>query len=144
MHFVWEIQIRTKISYNTISWWRRQMETFSALLALCVGNSPVSAQRPVTRSFDGFFSCDQAALWMVFFLAKITILASMLVGHVCYLPKLPFWQVCWLVVFVCLSVCLFVCTVISQNLKNESANHHQTWSQASTSPWFLQVCWTRM
>ena len=35
------------------------METFSALLALCAGNSPVSgefpAQRPVTRSFDVFF-----------------------------------------------------------------------------------------
>ena len=35
------------------------METFSALLALCAGNSPVigefPAQRPVTRSFDIFF-----------------------------------------------------------------------------------------
>ena len=35
------------------------METFSALLAICAGNSPVPgefpAQRPVTRSFDGFF-----------------------------------------------------------------------------------------
>ena len=35
------------------------METLSVLLALCVGNSPVTgefpAQRPVTRSFDGFF-----------------------------------------------------------------------------------------
>ena len=35
------------------------METFSALLAICAGNSPVTdeflAQRPVTRSFDGFF-----------------------------------------------------------------------------------------
>ena len=35
------------------------METFSALLALCAGNSSVSgefpAQRPVTRSFDVFF-----------------------------------------------------------------------------------------
>ena len=35
------------------------METFSALLALCAGNSPVSgefpSQRPVTRSFDVFF-----------------------------------------------------------------------------------------
>ena len=42
-----------------VSWWRHQMETFSALLALCAGNSPVSgefhAQRPVTRSFDVFF-----------------------------------------------------------------------------------------
>ena len=40
-------------------WWRHQMETFSALLALCAGNSPVTgsipAQRPVTRSFDVFF-----------------------------------------------------------------------------------------
>ena len=35
------------------------METFSALLAICVGNSPVPceflAQRPVTRRFDVFF-----------------------------------------------------------------------------------------
>ena len=42
-----------------ISWWRHQMETFSALLAICAGNSPVTgefpAQRPVTRSFDVFF-----------------------------------------------------------------------------------------
>ena len=41
------------------SWWRHQMETFSALLAICAGNSPVPgelpAQRPVTRSFDIFF-----------------------------------------------------------------------------------------
>ena len=41
------------------SWWRHQMGTFSALLALCAGNSPVSGefptQRPVTRSFDVFF-----------------------------------------------------------------------------------------
>ena len=42
-----------------LSWWRHQMETFSALLALYAGNSPVPgefpAQRPVTRSFDVFF-----------------------------------------------------------------------------------------
>ena len=41
------------------TWWRHQMETFSALLAICTGNSPVPgefpAQRPVTRSFDVFF-----------------------------------------------------------------------------------------
>ena len=41
------------------SWWRHQMETFSALLAICAGNSPVTgefhAQRPVTRSFDVYF-----------------------------------------------------------------------------------------
>ena len=35
------------------------METFSALLAICAGNSPVPGefptQRPVTQSFDFFF-----------------------------------------------------------------------------------------
>ena len=40
-------------------WWRHQMETFSALLAICAGDSPVTgefpSQRPVTPSFDGFF-----------------------------------------------------------------------------------------
>ena len=42
-----------------VSWWRHQRETFSALLAICAGNSPVPGefltQRPVTRSFDVFF-----------------------------------------------------------------------------------------
>ena len=41
------------------AWWRHQMETFSALLGICAGNSPAPgvfpAQRPVTRSFDVFF-----------------------------------------------------------------------------------------
>ena len=41
------------------TWWRHQMETFSALLAICAGNSSVPGefptQRPVTQSFDVFF-----------------------------------------------------------------------------------------
>ena len=41
------------------TWWRHQMETVSALLALCAGNSPVTGEfpskRPVTRCFDVFF-----------------------------------------------------------------------------------------
>ena len=40
------------------TWWRHQIETVSALLALCERNSPVTgefpSQRPVTRSFDVF------------------------------------------------------------------------------------------
>ena len=40
------------------SWWCHQMDTFSALLALCEGNPPVTggftSQRPVTRSFGVF------------------------------------------------------------------------------------------
>ena len=42
-----------------IPWWRHQMETSSALLALWAGNSPVTgefpSQRPVMRSLDIFF-----------------------------------------------------------------------------------------
>ena len=38
------------------AWWRHQMETFSTLLAICAGNSPVPgefpSQRPVTRSVN--------------------------------------------------------------------------------------------
>ena len=45
----------TNISSERLSWWRHQMETFSALLATCAGNSPVPTQRLVTRSFDFFF-----------------------------------------------------------------------------------------
>ena len=44
---------------RVFAWWRHQMETFSALLAICAGNSPVSGefpgQRPVTRNFDVLF-----------------------------------------------------------------------------------------
>ena len=42
-----------------MSCWRHQIETFSPLLAICAGNSPVTgefpAQRPVTHSFGVFF-----------------------------------------------------------------------------------------
>ena len=45
--------------HRYIAWWRHQMETFSALLAIFAGYSPVPgefpAQRPVTRSFGVFF-----------------------------------------------------------------------------------------
>ena len=45
--------------YLRKSWWRHQMEPFSALLDICAGISPGTgespAQRPVTRGFDVFF-----------------------------------------------------------------------------------------
>ena len=44
------------------------METFSALLALCAGNSPVTgkfpSQRPVTRRFDVFFDLRLNKGWV--------------------------------------------------------------------------------
>ena len=45
--------------FSVHPWWRHQMETFSALLAICAGNSPVAGeipgQRPVTCGFDVSF-----------------------------------------------------------------------------------------
>ena len=42
-----------------IPWWRHELKTFSALLALCAGNSPVTgefpSQRPVMNNFNVFF-----------------------------------------------------------------------------------------
>ena len=53
----WSLLVRRQWTENT--WWRHQVETFSALLALCAGISPVTgeftSQRPVTRSFGVFF-----------------------------------------------------------------------------------------
>ena len=44
------------------------MDTFSALLTICAGNSPVTgefpAQRPVTQSFDFFFICTWINGWV--------------------------------------------------------------------------------
>ena len=52
-------QEHTSVKHLVGSWWCHQMETFSALLALCAGNSPVTGefptQRPVARSFYVFF-----------------------------------------------------------------------------------------
>ena len=53
----------TSLSITFCAWWRHQMEIFSALLAICAGNSPVPGevptQRPVTRRFDVFFDLRQ-------------------------------------------------------------------------------------
>ena len=58
---LWQVSYRTVVMQIWVkvsewhTWWRHQMETFSALLSLWAGNSPgtgeFSSQRPVTRSF---------------------------------------------------------------------------------------------
>ena len=49
---------RTIYGHGMDPWWRHQMDTFSALLALCAGKSPATgeflSQRPVRRSFEVF------------------------------------------------------------------------------------------
>ena len=55
----YEVSVFANGIWGFVSWWRHQMEAFSALLAICAGNSPVTgefpAQRPVRQSFDVFF-----------------------------------------------------------------------------------------
>ena len=53
------VYVLVNFSWIITPWWRHQMEIFSALLAICAGNSPVPGefptQRPVTWSFDVYF-----------------------------------------------------------------------------------------
>ena len=57
---LYDMGVNVNMCLYIYSWWRHQMDAFSALLAPCARNSPVTgefpAQRPVTRSFDVF--CD--------------------------------------------------------------------------------------
>ena len=46
------------------TWWRHQMETSSALLTLCAGNSPVTVEFPLTKT-------SHAELWCFFIFAWI-------------------------------------------------------------------------
>ena len=58
---------KTMRVYGPLTWWRHQMETFSALVAFSAGNSPVTgefpAQRPLTRSFDVTLICTWTDSW---------------------------------------------------------------------------------
>ena len=62
------LNVLTHTQWYDVPWWRHQMEAFSALLAICAGNSPVTgefhAQRPVTRSFDVFFDLLLNKRWV--------------------------------------------------------------------------------
>ena len=66
-HILMSLQLIWRLGTRR-SWWRYQMETFSALLALCAGNSPVPdefpAQRPVTWSFHNSFICAWMNDWV--------------------------------------------------------------------------------
>ena len=64
MYVLYFTLINAHLQQNTEpAWWRHQMETFSALLAVCEGNPSVTgefpSQRPMTRSFDILFHLRQ-------------------------------------------------------------------------------------
>ena len=44
-------------------WWRHQMETFSALLALCAGNSPVTGEFPHNGQWHGALMFSLICAW---------------------------------------------------------------------------------
>ena len=46
------------------SWWRHQMETFSALLALCAGNSPVPVNSPHKGQWRGALMFSLICAWI--------------------------------------------------------------------------------
>ena len=56
---IWWVALKNNRAPLLSTWWRHQMDTFSALLAVCARNSPVPGefpeQRPVTPNLDVFF-----------------------------------------------------------------------------------------
>ena len=46
------------------SWWRHQMETFFALLALCAGNSPIPVNSPHKGQWRGSLMLSLICVWM--------------------------------------------------------------------------------
>ena len=49
---------------NGVTWWRHQMETFSALLALCAGNSPVPVNSPHKGQWRGALMFSLICAWI--------------------------------------------------------------------------------
>ena len=47
-----------------VAWWRHQMETFSALLALCAGNSPVPVNSPHKGQWRGALTFSLICVWI--------------------------------------------------------------------------------
>ena len=50
--------------FKHITWWCHQMETFSVLLAICAGNSPVPGEFPTQGPVDGAFMFSLICVWI--------------------------------------------------------------------------------
>ena len=53
----------TVLGDQMVSWWRHQMETFSALLAICAGNSPVPGEFPHKGQWGGALMFSLICVW---------------------------------------------------------------------------------
>ena len=70
-----------------LTWWRHQMETFSALLALCAGNSPVPVNSPHKGQWRG-------ALMFFFYLRLNKRLSKQQWGWWFEMPSWSLWRHC--------------------------------------------------
>ena len=60
----WNMFPRVQLTTHKYSWWRHQMETFSALLALCAGNSPVPVNSPHKGQWRGALMFSLIYAWI--------------------------------------------------------------------------------
>ena len=64
-HIAWLLLLVAALCYHRPkSWWRHQMETFSALLALCAGNSPVPVNSPHKGQWRGALMFSLIYAWI--------------------------------------------------------------------------------
>ena len=57
-------------SNDTLAWWRHQMKTISALLALCAGNSTVTGKFPPQRPVIFVLFCERPLIFSLIFAWK--------------------------------------------------------------------------
>ena len=60
----WRLSASLKWCKRPWTWWRHQMETFSALLALCAGNSPVPMNSPHKGQRRGALMLSFIFVWI--------------------------------------------------------------------------------
>ena len=58
------LQTAVPAKWKWKSWWRHQMETFSALLAICAGNSPLTGDSPHKGQWRGAFVFSFICAWI--------------------------------------------------------------------------------
>ena len=57
-------RIKISLGVGLLAWWRHQMETFSALLAFCAGNSPVPVNSPHKGQWRGALMFSLICVWI--------------------------------------------------------------------------------
>ena len=64
--FMWSVHPYPsgQLHWHCTAWWRHQMETFSALLAICAGNSPVPSNSPHKGQWRGALMFSLICVWI--------------------------------------------------------------------------------